>query len=161
MLPRPRDRPRRSASATGVAAGRRKRRKMPPAAAEKGRKRGQLLLLSTPRPASSGDTRDGLDNRACPSPFARRSTPLSLSSPRASAPPKPTSLPTLGGVLRSASCHRHRFNSSAMMSSASALSSRCRPAGLSSGMPHPPSNRSTRNHVGRFDGASKYAGQLL
>ncbi|MEY4326629.1 MAG: hypothetical protein RIS24_2800 [Verrucomicrobiota bacterium] len=28
-------------------------------------------------------------------------------------------------------------------------------------MPHAPSNRSTRNHAGRFDGASKYAGQLL
>ena len=48
-----------------------------------------------------------------------------------------------------------------MISFANALSSRCRPAGLSSGMPHSPSNRSTRNHAGRFDGASKYAGQLL
>ena len=28
-------------------------------------------------------------------------------------------------------------------------------------MPHAPSNRSTRNHAGRFNGASKYAGQLL
>jgi hypothetical protein len=28
-------------------------------------------------------------------------------------------------------------------------------------MPHSPSNRSTRNHAGRFDGASQYAGQLL
>ncbi len=28
-------------------------------------------------------------------------------------------------------------------------------------MPHSPSNRSTRNHAGRFDGACKYAGQLL
>ena len=28
-------------------------------------------------------------------------------------------------------------------------------------MPHALSNRFTRNHAGRFDGASKYAGQLL
>jgi hypothetical protein len=28
-------------------------------------------------------------------------------------------------------------------------------------MPHSPSNRSTRNQAGRFDGASRYAGQLL
>jgi hypothetical protein len=28
-------------------------------------------------------------------------------------------------------------------------------------MPHSPSNRSTRNHAGRFDRASKFAGQLL
>jgi hypothetical protein len=34
-------------------------------------------------------------------------------------------------------------------------------AGLSSGIPHSPSNRSTRNHAGRFAHASKYAGQLL
>ena len=34
-------------------------------------KRGQFLILSTPRPASSGDTRDGSDNRACPSPDVR------------------------------------------------------------------------------------------
>jgi hypothetical protein len=36
-----------------------------------------------------------------------------------------------------------------------------RPAGLSFGMPHSPSNRSTRSQAGRFDGASRYAGQLL
>jgi hypothetical protein len=28
-------------------------------------------------------------------------------------------------------------------------------------MPHSPSNRSTRYHAGRFERASKYAGQLL
>ncbi len=28
-------------------------------------------------------------------------------------------------------------------------------------MPHSPSNRSTRNHAGRFKRASKYDGQLL
>ena len=55
-------------------------------------KRGQFLILSTPHPASSGDTRDGSDNRACPSPDIRRSTPLSSSSPPASAQPKPPSL---------------------------------------------------------------------
>ncbi len=55
-------------------------------------KRGQFLILFTPRPASSGDTRDGSDNPACPSPDARRSTPPSSSSPPASAPPKPPSL---------------------------------------------------------------------
>ncbi len=45
-----------------------------------------------------------------------------------------------------------------MISSASACSNRCRPAGLSLGMPDSPSNRSTRNHVGRFERASKCAG---
>ena len=45
--------------------------------------------------------------------------------------------------------------------SSNARSSRCRPAGLSLGMPHSPSNRSTRNHAGRLERASKYAGQLL
>ena len=45
--------------------------------------------------------------------------------------------------------------------SSNALSSCCRPAGLSLGMPHSPSNRSTRNHAGRFERASKFAGQLL
>ena len=80
-------------------------------------KRGQFLILATPRPASSSDPRDGSDNRACPSPDARRSTPPSSSSPPASAPPKPPSLnPPLGRVLRSASCHRPSFNSSAMIS---------------------------------------------
>ncbi len=34
-------------------------------------KRGQFLILSTPRPASSGNTRDGSDNRMCPSSDAR------------------------------------------------------------------------------------------
>jgi hypothetical protein len=29
-------------------------------------KKGQFLILATPCPASSGDTRDGSDNRACP-----------------------------------------------------------------------------------------------
>ena len=48
-----------------------------------------------------------------------------------------------------------------MISSANALSNRCRPSGLSSGMPHASSNRSTRNHAGRFERASKYAGLLL
>ena len=86
-----------------------------------GRKRGQFLILFTPRPASSGDPRDGSDNRACPSPDARRSTPPSSSSPPAGAPLKPTSLnPHLDRVLRSASCHRPSFNSVAMISSASA-----------------------------------------
>ena len=33
-----------------------------------GWQRGQFLILFTPRPASSGDTRDGSDNRASPSP---------------------------------------------------------------------------------------------
>jgi len=84
-------------------------------------KRGQFLILFTTRPASSGDTRDGSDNRACPSPDARRSTPPSSSSPPASPPLKPPSLnPHLGRVLRSASCHRPSFNSVAMISSASA-----------------------------------------
>ena len=79
---------------------------------------GQFLILATPRPASSGDTRDGSNNRACPSPDARRSTPPSSSSPPASAPPKPPSLnPPLSRVLRSASCHRSSFNSVAIMSS--------------------------------------------
>ena len=55
-------------------------------------KRGQFLILSTTRPASSGDTRDGSDNRACPSPDVRRSTAPSSSSPPASAQPKPPSL---------------------------------------------------------------------
>ena len=55
-------------------------------------KRGQFLILSTTRPASSGDTRDGSDNRACPSPDVRRSTPSSSSFPFASAPPKPPSV---------------------------------------------------------------------
>ena len=86
-----------------------------------GRKRGQFLILFTPRPASPGDPRDGSDNRACPSPDARRSTPPSSSSPPAGAPLKPTSLnPHLDRVLRSASCHRPSFNSVAMISSASA-----------------------------------------
>ena len=89
---------------------------------EKGvRKRGQFLILFTPHPASSGDTRDGSDNRACPSPYDRRSTPPSSSSPPASAPLKPPSLnPPLGRVFRSPSCHRPSFNSVAMISSASA-----------------------------------------
>ena len=55
-------------------------------------KRGQFLILSTPRPASSGDTRDGSDIPACPSPDVRRSTPPSSSSQPASALPKPPSL---------------------------------------------------------------------
>jgi hypothetical protein len=38
--------------------------------------------------------------------------------------------------------------------SSNARSSRCRPAGLSLGMPHSPSNRSNRNHAGRFERAS-------
>jgi len=59
---------------------------------EKGLKRGQFLILSTPRPASSGNTRDGSDNRMCPSSDARRSTPPSSSSPPTSAPPKALSL---------------------------------------------------------------------
>ena len=41
------------------------------------------MILSTPRPISSGDTRNGSDNRACPSPDVRRSTPPSSSSPPA------------------------------------------------------------------------------
>ena len=48
--------------------------------------RGQFLILFTPRSAYSGDTGDGSDNRAYPSPDARRSTPPSSSSPPASAP---------------------------------------------------------------------------
>ncbi len=41
---------------------------------EKGKKkRGQFLILLTPRPSSPGDTRDGSDNHECPSTDARRS----------------------------------------------------------------------------------------
>ncbi len=54
--------------------------------------RGQFLISATLRSASSGDTKDGSDNRGCPSSDARRSTPPSSSSPPASAPPKPLSL---------------------------------------------------------------------
>jgi hypothetical protein len=54
--------------------------------------KGSVLILSTPRPASSGGTRDGSGNRACPSSGAGRSNPPSSSSPPASAPPKPPSL---------------------------------------------------------------------
>ena len=59
---------------------------------KRGQKRGQFLILVTPRPASAGDTRDGSDKRVCPSLDTRRSTPPSSSSPTASAPPKPPSL---------------------------------------------------------------------
>ncbi len=56
------------------------------------RERGQFLILSTPRPASSARTRDVSDNRSCPLPDARRSTQPLSSSPPARAPPKPPSL---------------------------------------------------------------------
>jgi hypothetical protein len=46
---------------------------------------GQFLIMPTPRPASFGDTSDGSNNRACPSPVARRSTPPSSSPPGSSA----------------------------------------------------------------------------
>jgi len=59
----------------------------------RGQNKGSALVLATLRPASSGDTRDGSDNRACPSPDVRRSTPPSSSSPPASAPPKPLGTP--------------------------------------------------------------------
>ena len=70
------------------------------------------MIMPTPRPASSGDTSDGSNNRACPSPVARRSTPPSSSSPPGSSAGKATFTESrLGWVLRSASCHRARFNS--------------------------------------------------
>ena len=49
------------------------------------RKRGQFLILYNLRLTASCDTSDGSDNRACPSPYARRSTPPSSSSPPPSA----------------------------------------------------------------------------
>ena len=79
-------------AAPGIGSGPRSR-PIRPATAEgrsgkkgsKRRKRGQFLILYNLRLAAFCGTKDGSDNRACPSPYARRSTPPSSSSPPPSA----------------------------------------------------------------------------
>ena len=140
---------------------------------KRGRRRGRFLILYNLCLTFSGGTIDGSDRkkgsvlvRLPRVPIARHSaihpTVIVVSAHK-------RALICVSNSSRNFSSPRHQprrigLNSSpsyAPRRSSNARSSRCRPAGLSSGMPHSPSNRSTRNNAGRFEGASKFTGQLL
>ncbi len=115
--------------------------------------RGRFLIMATSRQTASGDTAGGSDSPGFPSPGAPRSNPPSpacrlpvpegrqgrqvVVSARNRAANATFSASPLGRVRRSASFHRRRFNSSAMICSAT-----CLPVGrsLPPSAPAPPRN---------------------